>query len=94
MTLQLTQNTATGQLDGIVDFGATNVVPLPVSVTGVLLPGATTFDLNGIYFDPLVGQPANIDLVCTITSSTTISGTLTIISWKGINFGSFYLTLL
>ncbi|MGA1867768.1 MAG: hypothetical protein ACMUJM_04395 [bacterium] len=94
MTLQLIQNTQTGQLDGIVDFGATNVVPVPVSVTGVLLPGSATFDLNGIYFDPLVGKPANINLVCTLTSSTTMSGTLTIISWKGINFGDFYLTLL
>ncbi|MGA1825991.1 MAG: hypothetical protein ACMUIP_15150 [bacterium] len=94
MTLQLTQNTLTGQLDGLVDFGATNIVPVPVSVTGILLPGATTFDLDGIYFDPLVGKPANINLVCTLTSSTTMSGTLTIISWKGINFGDFYLTLI
>jgi hypothetical protein len=94
MILQLTQNTQTGQLDGLVDFGATNVVPVPVPVTGVLLPGVATFDLDGIYFDPLVGSPANINLVCTLTSSTTMSGTLNIISWKGINFGEFYLTLI
>ncbi|MGA1871544.1 MAG: hypothetical protein ACMUJM_23705 [bacterium] len=94
LTLQLIQNTTTGALDGLVDFGATNVVPVPVSVTGILLPGATTFSLDGIYFDPLAGQPANINLVCTLTSNTTMSGTFNIISWEGINIGSFYLTLL
>jgi len=94
LVLQLTQNISTGALNGLVDFGATNLVPVPISVTGTLLPGVATFSLDGIFFDPLLGWPANINIVCTLTSSTTMSGTFNIISWKGINIGSFYLTLL
>ncbi|MGA1871320.1 MAG: hypothetical protein ACMUJM_22550 [bacterium] len=95
LTLQLIHNTSTGALSGIVDFGVNSLIPEPVPMTGFMLPGATTFELEGIYYDPLdISRIANIDLVGTLTSSTTISGTYSILSWHGPSFGRIYLTLL
>ena len=95
LALQLTQNTFTGELTGLVDFSVDSLLPEPVPVTGIMLPGATTFVLEGIYYDPLeLSRTANIDLVCTLTSSTTIAGTYSILSWHGPSYGSIYLVLL